>query len=615
MIVLGVSGFEDAVRLTAPRAGGAERKPQSSLSFRDGRVPLQFFPLGLIGHDSAAAIVVDGRLVATAAEERFTRQKHGINLAGRTVLPRRAIRYCLEAAGCRWRDVDLVAHYCRFTPAAVEARAERVGRGVPPELRDELLREYRGAFARRLDPELVRAQLEQVAGEPLDPGRFVSVPHHVAHAAGAFFGSGWDEALCLTLDGYGEEESALWAEGSADGIVPRGRTLLPNSLGTLYQVVTQFLGFGAFGDEYKTMGLAAYGDPARFASVFAELVRLESGGSWSTAIARADLYQWLIARLGPCESPGALTPRNADVAAALQDALERAVLHQLRWLRRQFPQARLCLSGGVALNARMNGAVVRSRLFERVYVQPAAADDGAALGAALWASADRGGRRWKAGVSHCFWGPGYSDECIEQALAAADGLAWERVPDIEIRTARLLAEGRIVGWYQGRMEAGPRALGGRSILTAPSSVELSERLNLLVKRREPFRPFAPSVRAEAASAYFEIPDSTAAGFMIVTYPVRREVRGRIAGVVHVDGSARVQVVRHQDHPRYHRLLAEFGGLTGIPVLLNTSFNQSGEPIVCTPADAVQCFLRAGLDALAIGDYLALRPVAAGGNPA
>ena len=607
MIVLGISGFENASQSGAPHPYAGQVSPDTPFSNWNGTAPLQYFPLGLIGHDAAAAILVDGHLVACAAEERFTRQKHGFNLAGRTLMPRRAIRYCLAEAGCTWADVNLVAHYCRFTSEAVRARLERVACGLEPDLGRLLEQEYLDAFASRLAPAVVRARLEQIADRPIAPDQFLSVPHHLAHAAGAFYSSGFDEALCLTLDGYGEEESAMWAVGTGGQVTPQGRIPLPSSLGTLYQLITAYLGFRSYGDEYKTMGLAAYGNADRFAAVFRELVHLDADGMWSTrSMCRPDLYRWLQLQLGPAETPGAYGRQSADVAAALQQALERAVLHSLRWLRGRFSLERLCVAGGVGLNACLNGAIVRSNLFSQLFVQPAASDDGAALGAALYAHHTHDGNPTSEAILHTTWGPRYPDRAIEDALSKTPGIDWQRMERIESHTARLLADGAIVAWHQGRMEFGPRALGARSILATPGSVEVRDRINALVKHREGFRPFAPSVLAEEAHAFFEIPDDTAAPFMVVTYPARVAERQRIAGVVHVDGSARVQVVRQAHEPRFHRLLQEFKALTGLPVLLNTSFNQAGEPIVCTPDDAIQCFLRAGLDALVIGDYLVRR---------
>jgi len=613
VIVLGISGFEDLDRGAGTHPYTADRGPDAPFVFRDGSVPLQYFPLGLIGHDAAAALLVDGRLVACAAEERFTRHKHGFNLAGRTTLPRRAVRYCLEEAGINWSDVDLVAHYCRFTPESVARRLEATGANLPHAERDILEREHSRAFSRRVSPEVVRGQLEVIAGRQIPADRFVPVPHHVAHAAGAFYSSGFTEAVCLTLDGYGEEESARWWLADEGGLSVRSSIGLPTSLGALYQLVTAYLGFRAFGDEYKTMGLAAYGDPARHRDTFLALAALGAGGGHSTAAAwRPDLYGWLTERLGPVPVPGGLCREGADIAAGLQEALERTVLHGLAHAGSEVPIDRLCVSGGVGLNARMNGAILASGLVRRLFVQPAAGDDGAALGAALWAQrtagqgegvvpADRDGAG--TGIGHTYWGPNGTDAEIAGALSShADSLEWNRLRDIEAQAAETLAAGGIVGWFQGRMEMGPRALGARSILASPASIALRDRLNEIVKGREPFRPFAPSVLAESADRFFDIPDGTAAPYMVVTYPVRPGVQSRIPGVVHVDGTARAQVVWPDGNPRYHGLLREFERKTGLPILLNTSFNRAGEPIVCSPRDAVACFLACGLDALAIGDY-------------
>ncbi|HET9950828.1 MAG TPA: carbamoyltransferase C-terminal domain-containing protein [Candidatus Eisenbacteria bacterium] len=606
MIVLGVSGFEQAGNAAeAHPFRGRPTARDGALSFQGEAIPLQGFPLGLIGHDGAAALLVDGSLVAAASEERFTRLKHGFNLAGHTILPRRAIRFCLERAGITAAEIDCVAHYCRFTEEGVEARlaevGSRFGAGEQALLRDE----YARAYARRLAPNVVRAGLEAVLGRSLADGRLVHVPHHFAHAAGAYFSSGYDEALCLTLDGYGEAESSIAAIARPDSFEPVGVTRLPTSLGTLYQILTTFLGFGSFGDEYKVMGLAAYGDPRVFEKVLRGLVELGEEGSYTTErICRPDLLDWLADAFGGLPVPGPPDGRSADIAAALQAALDRTALHVLRHWKDRTGASRLCLAGGVALNASMNGAIVRSRLFEHLFVQPAAGDDGAAMGAALYAHHLLHGARRREPVAHVYWGPDFDDEQIAAALAAEPGLTWERAEDIAALTARLLEKGRIVGWFQGRMEVGPRALGARSILATPTSVAIRERINALVKCREAFRPFAPSVLAEDAGNYFDIPDDAASPYMIVTYPARPAVRKTIEGVVHADGSSRVQTVREEENPLYHRLLRAFRDRTGLPLLLNTSFNRAGEPIVCTPRDAIRCFLESGLDALAIGNQIA-----------
>lgn len=607
MVILGISGFEDLAGPASVHPYQSREKNGSRLLFRfaDGGVPLQFFPLQLIGHDAAAALLVDGKLVACAAEERFTRIKHGFNLAGRTVLPRRAMRYCLEEAGLTWADIDRWVHYCRFDLDAVSRRLERVARTLSPQQRALLQREYEGAYRCRLARQVVRRQLERIADRPIADDRLIQVRHHLAHAAGAFYSSDFEAAICLTLDGYGEEESSVWAVAEGTRIRPQGSIQLPSSLGVLYQIITAHLGFRAFGDEYKVMGMSAYGDPKGFKSVFDEAVKLLPAGQYSTeGIAHADLDEWLTDSFGEVPVRGTLSRKSADIAAGLQGKLEEAVLHTAEHLRQSYGIDRLCISGGVGLNACANGAIVRSRLFKQVFVQPAASDDGACLGAALYAWHETLCRERAPLISHVYWGPGCRGESVESALKAEPRLRWETPADLEGAAAHLLAEGAIVGWFQGRMEVGPRALGARSILATPTSTAVRDRINDRVKRREPFRPFAPSILAGEAAAYFELPDQTSSRFMIVTYATRDGVRQRIPGVVHVDGSARVQIVCEEDNPRFYRLLVRFHELTGIPMLLNTSFNRAGEPIVSSPQDAIDCFLKSGLDALVIGDYLA-----------
>jgi carbamoyltransferase len=298
--------------------------------------------------------------------------------------------------------------------------------------------------------------------------------------------------------------------------------------------------------------------------------------------------------------------RSVDIAAALQARLQQAVLHHLSHLRARYPAERLCISGGVALNARVNRAILESGLFDEVFIQPAAADDGASLGAALWAHHDRCPSDGRRPIDHVFWGPEYTSTEIEACLRRSEAVVWSREDRIEATAARLLAEGKVIGWFQGRMEMGPRALGGRSILADPRSAEVRDRINKMVKRREPFRPFAPSVLEDQAGEFFQLANTRAAPYMLVTFETLAHRRALIPAVVHVDGSARIQTVSAEVNPRYHDLLQRFFKETGVPVLLNTSFNQAGEPIVNSPDDAVSCFLRSGLDALAVGDYL-VRP--------
>ena len=606
MIVLGISGFEDlAVPSYRSAYSASSRTIEELLGFSPHGVPLQGFPLHLIGHDCAAALLVDGKLVAFVSEERLTRVKHGYNLAGRTVLPRLAIRYCLDQAGISFSDVDYVAHYCRFTEESVARRLDAVASGFPQSELQLLEREYRESYRNRLSREVLLRQLSQLAEFDIPEDRLKRVPHHLAHAAGSFYSSGFPEAAILTVDGYGEEESALWGTGDGGGISARGSVSLPASLGVLYQIVTAYLGFRSFGDEFKVMGLSSYGDPKKYRNVFEEMVILLPDGAFTIeGLARSDLLNRLREVFGVIDSPGNFSRKSADIAAALQLTLERALLHLLSGLRDEYQLPNLCLSGGVALNACANGAILRSGLFENVFIQPAAGDDGACLGAACFASCDLLRQDAPDPVRHVFWGPGYDAPEIEDVLRRAP-VQWKKVPRVEKAAAALLADGKIVGWFQGRAEMGPRALGARSILADPRSTALRDKLNARIKRREPFRPFAPVVSLADAPGIFDMPPGLSSPYMLVTFATKKEKQDDIPGVVHVDGSARVQTVTKEDNGRYYELIKGFEELTGLPVLLNTSFNRAGEPIVNSPEDAVRCFIAGGLDALVLEDYLIL----------
>lgn len=606
MVILGISGFEDRTRYRERHIYTDNTSDiEGILTFNEGKIPLQFFPLQLIGHDSAAALIVDGKLVAFGSEERFNRVKHGFNLAGRTVLPRRAINYCLRVGGISWDEVDYVAHYCSFSEQGIENRLESVSGKLDAQRRDLLREEYMNAYINRLSPGIVRRQLEEFSGCLLSEEKFIQVPHHLAHAAGAFYCSDFSEAICLTIDGYGEEESSLWAIGQNNSIHPEGAIRLPTSLGLLYQVVVAYLGFRTFGDEYKVMGLSSYGKPARYRFLFDELITLLPDGTYTIeGLSRPDLFDWLTDSLGPVPRKGGYSRESADIAAALQSKLEETLIHMLSSFKETYPIDKLCISGGVGLNACANGTILRSKLFKDVFFQPAAADDGASLGAALYALNDHLHFERRRPVSHVFWGPVYEQGEIEAVLNKEPGITWERVEDVEKLAADLLAANKVIGWFQGRTEMGPRALGARSILASPQSLELRDRINDSVKGREPFRPFAPSVIAEKASNFFDIPEDVTSPFMIVTFQTHDRVRDLIPGVVHVDGSARVHTVSEEDNPEYYRLLSCYHETTGIPLLLNTSFNRAGEPIVNSPEDALKCFLKCGLDALIIGDCVA-----------
>jgi carbamoyltransferase len=382
---------------------------------------------------------------------------------------------------------------------------------------------------------------------------------------------------------------------------------LPASLGALYLILTVYLGFKSLGDEYKVMGLAAYGNAGRFRDVFDALVTLHGDGAYATPLlASVTLKDHLIAALGPPrKADDGFEQRHADVAAALQDALHRAVLHTLRHARIETQRSKLCMAGGVALNCTLNGAIARSGLFDAVFVQPAASDEGCSAGAALYAYAQRNAAapdactRWE----HVCFGPEYGpDEMLAALESVRDAVVWTRERDIAGTVARELAQGNVAGWFQGRMEFGPRALGNRSILGDPRDARMKDIMNEKVKRRESFRPFAPAVLEEDAAEYFDLRGLGASPFMLFAVPVRDDKRAVIPAVTHVDGSARVQTVSRSGNPRFWDLIAAFKEVAGVPVVLNTSYNVKNEPIVCSPADAVRCFLSTNIDCVAIGDF-------------
>jgi len=608
MYTLGYSGFtRDA------RSGTGIRSPLAKthqnfgtiFDFRDGEVPFSMFPLGYFGHDASAALLCDGKVIACAAEERFIRVKYSLNLAGNTLLPRNAIAYCLRTAGISLRDVDIVAHYCDFTPDIVARRCDLLRPFCSTGDASRVESSYRQIYQNMLAPEVVREQFRRMTGE--QPRQFLPVRHHEAHAASAYYPSGFDEALILTIDGTGELESSLLAAGRGSEITELGSSFLPTSLGALYLIITVYLGFKSLGDEYTVMGLASYGDPGKFRNVFQELVHLDGDGAYSTPwLAATGLKELLLTRLGLAREPHApIESRHADVAAALQEVLHGAVLHTLRNARAETGIPNLCMAGGVALNCTLNGVIARSGLFRNIFVQPASSDEGCSAGAALYASA-RAGRladvrdlRW----DHVYWGPEYTDDEI---LATLDGLKatlrWEKPASIAATVAQNLVRGKVVGWFQGRMEFGPRALGNRSILADPRDAGMKDRINATVKRRESFRPFAPAVIEEDAHDYFDMTGVPSSPFMLFTVPVLADKRSVLPAVTHVDGTARVQTVSRKTNPGFANLLEAFRSLTGVPVLLNTSFNVKNEPIVCTPQDALLCFLSTDIDCAALGGF-------------
>jgi carbamoyltransferase len=570
------------------------------------------------GHDSAAALVVDGEVVAAVEEERFSREKH----SGK--FPSQAMAYCLKEGGLRSvADVDLVTYYwsfpLMFQPGMVGQNKhglnllERVGTWSVVST----MRAYNRVVG--YDDERSRRTLERATGVKLRDGQFKAVPHHLGHAASAFHDSPFEKALIVTLDAAGESASSLVATGEGSTITPLHEVLVPNSLGYLYLFLTDYLGFRGMSDEYKVMGLAPYGNPATYRDYFQSVVRLRDNGTYEvdpglmvqfmvTLNGHGSVVRppSLLEALGPARKPGeTLTQRHMDVAAALQETLERAVLHALGKLQEQTGMRHLCMAGGVALNSSMNGKIAHRGLFEEVWVHPAAHDAGCAVGSALVGyhhvlQQPRVVRR----RSHAFLGPAWPYGDVTAALREfSASVTHERPADLLERVAREVADGKVVGFYQGRMEWGPRALGNRSILADPRRDDMKDIVNHAVKMREGFRPFAPVVMAERAASWFDMTGLPESPFMLFVVPVWEGRRSAIPAVTHVDGSARIQTVTAEQNPRYHGVIAAFERLTGVPVLLNTSFNVKGEPIVNTPADAIRCFLGTQIDLLVLEDVL------------
>jgi carbamoyltransferase len=559
--------------------------------------------------DAAAALVVDGEVVAAAEEERFNRVKH---CAG---FPAQAAAWCLADAGLAAADLDHVA----------------IGRDPKANLGHKVLRTLlHGTSPRYLKARLenaarvrdVRAELEAALGAGVR-AELHQVEHHQAHVASAFFVSPFEDAAVLSVDGFGDFASTMLAEGRGSSFRVLERVLFPHSLGIFYTAVTQWLGFPKYGDEGKVMGLAPYGTP-RFVEELRRVVRpkgelFELGLEYFRHDKEGVDMTWdegtptigrlfsdrLEEALGPArEAVSDLSALHEDVAASLQAVLEEAYLHLVRalWERTRIP--RICLAGGVALNAVANGRIRTETPFEDVFVQPAAGDSGIAVGAAYHVWNQELGRPRGFVMEHAYAGPAYTDEAYAAALAAA-GLEGERVDDETLfsEVAGRLAAGDVVGWFQGRMEFGPRALGNRSILADPRRPDMKDILNARIKHREPFRPFAPSILAEATGAWFE--QDYPSPYMVLVYKTRPEKREVVPAVNHVDDTGRLQTVTEAANPRYYRLIREFERVTGVPILLNTSFNEN-EPIVMTPEQAVDTFRKTRMDLLVLGNRIVRR---------
>ncbi len=577
--------------------------------------------LGINAHhaDAAACIVVDGKLVAAAEEERFRRIKHWAGF------PSAAIRYCLDEAGVELNAVDHVA--VNRDPNARLLQRARFLVARRPSL---------GAIKRRLAN---RARIRDLRGELVEAFHLDSlkpklhnVEHHRAHLASAFFVAPFDEAAVLSIDGFGDFVSAMWGVARGNAIEVLGEIGFPHSLGIFYTALTQYLGFPHYGDEYKVMGLAPYGRPSMMEAM-RDIVRVTKDGRFALntdyfthhsagldmvwqggAPVIGPVYsEKLIEKLGPAraaEEP--IEQRHKDLAASMQAMFEEAYFALATSLFEKTKVSRLCLAGGCGYNSVANGMVFDRSPFRDLYVQAAAGDAGGAIGAAYWVWNQElhNGRSFV--MEHAYWGPAYGDDAIDEAIAHrrddldAARCSMHRVVDereLCRRTAEQIAAGDVVGWFQGRMEWGPRALGNRSIVCDPRRADMKSILNQKIKRRESFRPFAPSVLREAAGDWFETDYDVP--FMLQVYQIREEKRALIPAVTHVNGSGRLQTVTESQNPRYYRLIEAFRDATGVPLVLNTSFNEN-EPVVNTPGQALDCFLRTKMDLLVMGDLMIRR---------
>ena len=564
--------------------------------------------------NASAAIVVDGQLIAAVEEERLNRIKYAAGL------PARAIQYCLQTAGVKLSEVDHVAlprdpwarlgtklrFALRMPRFAMErARVAAHFGGIKGEL----------ASALDIDPQSIRAQ-------------FHRIEHHRAHLASTFFASPFERAAVLSADGLGDFASTMWGTGEGSNLRVAGSVAFPHSLGMFYTAMTQYLGFRKFGDEYKVMGLAAYGSPA-YHNEFRDVVRAgeplgvrlnlryfthhKSGPemTWKqsdeTPVVGGLFSTYLGERFGPSRIPDQpIESRHKDFAASMQARLEEVLLANVNALHEQTKVKTLCIAGGVAFNCIANGKILENTPFERVYVQPASGDGGLSLGAAFAVYHEILGKPRSFQMDHAFWGPGFDASEVRDAVASQRfGVGDVQVALLDEEpllraTAAHIAQGKIVGWFQGRAEWGPRALGNRSILADPRRPQMKDILNQRIKHREIFRPFAPSILEQCVGEYFE--QTHPSPFMTFAYPVRESKRAAIPAPTHVDGTARLQTVNRSSHPLYWRLLRTFGEMTGVPVLLNTSFNDN-EPIVCRPQEALACFERTKMDVLVLGNFI------------
>lgn len=572
--------------------------------------PIYILGVNCAYHESSACLIQDGQLIVAVEEERFNRIKHAkpANIDNSDELPLAAIAYCLKAGGLQTiSEVDFIGY--SFEPedrlrkniAHQHSYPIPVG-GFGTEEGERLF------YQKNLD---VEKQIRAAGFE----GRFFFLDHHDCHAASAFYVSGYETAAVMVIDGIGEFESTTFYKGEGTQLKKLRHYEYPNSLGFLWEKMSAFLGFSAY-DAAKAMGLSSYGDPSVYKEALAQLIHIDESGHFvindDLVQSRNDNFEHLERIFGvpklnkPVSEVKGYNQKYADIAVALQIATEEIFIRLARQLHQETGAQHLCMAGGVTLNCVANGYLSYENIFENFYVQPAANDAGTAIGAAYLIWHQKLGHPRQAITKSPYLGPEFTNQDIQTVLDQY-GLFYKQQTDVESATAHLLADGSIIAWFQGRMEIGPRALGNRSLLADPRRAEITDLMNIKVKHREAFRPFCPSVLAEKAHEWFELPNPVpeVADYMLGAFRARKDKAKDIPAVVHFDGTSRIQMVRHETNPRFHRLLTEMDKRTGVPVLLNTSFNDQ-EPIVCTPEDAVKTFLKTRIDYLVIGDFIATK---------
>lgn len=572
--------------------------------------PISILGINCAYHESCACLIQDGQPIAAVEEERYNRVKHGkpARVDNADELPEQAIAFCLASGGLTdIGQVDFIGY--SFEPEDRLRKNLAHDHGYPIPAGD-----YGTEAGERLFYEKNLNVERKLRAQGFD-GRFFYLDHHDCHAASAFYVSGYDAAAVMVVDGIGEHESSSFYVGEGTRLRRLRHFDYPDSLGFLWEKLSAFLGFSSY-DASKAMGLSSYGQLGVYDEALSRLLQVDDDGSFHVddrlVRIRNDDYSALEEVFGAAklDAPvSEVTPQNqhyADIAVALQVATEQIFIKLGRSLRAETGQRHLCMAGGVALNCVANAYLANEGIFDNLYVQPAANDAGTAIGAAYLIWHHKLGHPRQPISKSPYLGPAFDNDAIERVLAE-HGLEYRRVERVESATAQLLADGAIVAWFQGRMEIGPRALGNRSLLADPRRAEVVGLMNLKVKHREAFRPFCPSVLAEKAGDWFELPEPMPeiADYMLGAFRARKDKAAQIPAVVHFDGTSRIQAVHRETNPRFHRLLTEMDNRTGVPVLLNTSFNDR-EPIVCTPADAVQTFLKTRIDYLVIGDFIATK---------